>query len=381
MANDEDASAVSTAAGTTTRDLPLRGASNPDADSFEYVCPRPVLGRITMHNIVATYHRLLSEDPDLTMPMAAIEALIEFLGHSKVKTVYETIDLVKTQSAKLQQAVTNPIALSHGTDLFQQYLIMSLKQPNAPGTPAKGKDKDKDPEGSFEEVRQHLLRNGRLFAARAKDGRERIAVNARKHIYHDTTILTHGGSRVVGTLLGRAAEKHDYGHYVDEPIRFSVIYAIDPALEVESNRVVAALRAKGVSVATVPLGAVSYVMEKVDMVVVGAEAVTADGGVISRLGSYQIAQLAKANRRPFFVAAEQHKFGKTFPLGQFDYSFDQGLLDFHASKKEEDGEKARKKPMENPIDYTPPEYIDSFFADHKVVTPIEVAKEVIDMLM
>lgn len=314
------------------------------------------------------------------MPMAAIEALIEFLGHSQVKTVFETIDLVKTQSAKLQQAVTNPIALSHGTDLFQQYLVMSLKQPNAPGASAK-KSKDTDPEGSFEEVRQHLLRNGRLFAARAKDGRERIAVNARKHIYHDTTILTHGGSRVVGTLLGRAAERHDYGHYVDEAIRFRVIYAVDPALEVESNRVVAALRAKGVPVATVPLGAVSYAMEKVDMVVVGAEAVTANGGAISRLGTYQIAQLARANRRPFFVAAEQHKFGKTFPLGQFDYPFDQGLLDFHASKKEEDGTRERKRPMDNPVDFTPPEYIENFFADHKVVTPVEVAKEVIDMLM
>ncbi|KAK6214491.1 orotate phosphoribosyltransferase [Pestalotiopsis sp. IQ-011] len=374
MAKDGDAGTASAAtAGSTKRDLPLRGSSNPDAEAFD---------------IVATYRRLLAEDPDLTMPMAAIEALIEFLGHSKVKTVYETIDLVKTQSAKLQSAETNPVALSHGTDLFQQYLLMSLKQPNAPGSGNKEQD-NTDPDVRFEETRQNLLRNGRLFAARAKDGRERIAVNARKYIYHGTTVLTLGGSRVVGTLLGRAAEKHDFGHYVDDPRQFRVIYAVDPALEVESNRVVAALRAKGVSVATIPLSAVAFVMEKVNMVVVGAEAVTANGGTISRLGTYQVAQLARASKpkKPFYVAAEQHKFGKTFPAGQFDFGqvhFDQGLLDFHASRKEEDdaeNTKPRPKPMENPVDYTPPEYIDSFFSDHRVLTPIEVAKEVIDMLM
>ncbi|KAH8681444.1 translation initiation factor-like protein eif-2b subunit alpha [Xylariales sp. PMI_506] len=360
-----------------TRDLPLRGANNPDAESFD---------------IVATYHRLLAEDPDLTMPMAAIEALIEFLGHSNVSTVYETIDLVKMQSAKLRAAVRNPIALSHGTDLFQQYLIMSLKQPtgvSGSGSAASSNRHLASTHESFEVVRQHLLRNGRLFATRAKNGRERIAVNARKHIYQGTTVLAHGGSRVVGTLLARAAQKHDYGTYVDEPIRFKVIYAVDPALESGSQRVVADLRAAGVPVAAVPLAAVSYVMEKVDMVLVGAEAVTANGGVISRLGTYQIAQLARANRKPFFVAAEQHKFGKTFPLGQFDYGFDQGVIDFRTDAAADDSAAAAaagakesgKESMSNPVDYTPPEYIEAFFADHKVLTPAEVAKEVIDMLM
>lgn len=291
------------------------------------------------------------------MPMAAIEALIEFLGHSKVTTVYETIDLVKTQSTKLQAAVTNPIALSHGTDLFQQYLIMSLKQPTtSAGTKDAvsasnngGSTSDRSGPESFEIVRQHLLRNGRLFATRAKDARERIATNGRKHIYDGTVILTHGGSRVVGTLLARAAERHEYDEYVDEPIRFRVVYAVDPALAAESQAVVDALRARGVPVATIPLAAVSYAMAKVDMVVVGAEAVAANGGLISTMGTFQIAQLAKVNKKPFFVAAEQHKFGKTFPCGQFDYSFDQGVIDFQTGNQKADGAKA---PMPNPVDYT-----------------------------
>lgn len=210
------------------------------------------------------------------MPMAAIEALIEFLGHTPVKTVYETIDLVKTQSARLEAAVPNPLALSHGTHLFSQYLMNSLKQPAATAGGGGGGSARavENPHESFEVVRQHLLRNGRLFAERAKMARERIAVNARRYLRDGQTILTMGGSRVVGTLLARAAEKHNYGDYVDQPRNFKVIYAIDPALETESNKVVATLREKGVRVATVPFTSIAYVMAKVDKVIVGAEAVS-----------------------------------------------------------------------------------------------------------
>ncbi|KAK6819754.1 NagB/RpiA/CoA transferase-like protein [Apiospora arundinis] len=362
MANVQD--------GAVTRELPLRG-SNADAESFD---------------IVATYHRLLKEDPDLTMPMAAIEALIEFLGHSQVKTVYETIDLVKTQSEKLQAAVRNPIALSHGTDLFSQYLIMSLKQPasgNGNNSSSGGKAPIDNPHESFEVVRQHLLRNSRLFATRAKDARERIAVNGRKHLHDDTTILTMGGSRVVGNLLARAAAKHDYGWYTDPPRRFRVIYAVDPALAAQSDEVVASLRNQGIQVATIPFTALAYAMAKVDKVIVGAEAVTANGGIISSMGTYSLAVLAKAKGKPLYVAAEQHKFGKTFPVDEFDFSFDQGVIDFYSSSSRnqtKDG-KGKTEPMPDPIDFTPPELIEAFFADHKVLTPDEVAKEVIDMLM
>ena len=291
------------------------------------------------------------------MPMAAIEALIEFLGHSQVKTVYETIDLVKTQSEKLQAAVRNPIALSHGTDLFCQYLIMSLKQPpsgsNGSSSGGGKPPVDNNPHESFEVVRQHLLRNSRLFATRAKNARERIAVNGRKHLHDGTTILTMGGSRVVGNLLARAAAKHDYGWYTDPPRRFRVIYAVDPALAAQSDEVVASLRSQGVQVATIPFTALAYAMAKVDKVVVGAEAVTANGGIISSMGTYSLAVLAKANRKPLYVAAEQHKFGKTFPVDQFDFSFDQGVIDFYSANNSQskDG-RGKKEPMPDPIDFT-----------------------------
>ncbi|KAI0020582.1 translation initiation factor-like protein eif-2b subunit alpha [Xylariomycetidae sp. FL0641] len=378
MASDDDASA-------DTRQLPIRNQH--ELESFD---------------IVKTYHRLLAEDPELTMPVAAIEALIEALGASSANTVFETMDLVKTQSERLRASVRNPIALSHGTDLFQQYLLMTLQPPRSAGgsgggPAAAGRRNSRDNDDNvmahenFEVVRQHLMSNGRLFAERAKNAREKIAAVGRRYMYNNQTILTHGGSRVVGHLLGRAAESHPG----DRARRFRVIHVMDESRRDESNKVVAALRARGVSVATIPESAVAYSMRRVDSVLVGAEAVTANGGIISRMGTYQLAVLAKAFKKEFYVAAEQHKIGKTFPLDQYTLGLGvkQDILDFHASRfneehdqtpngdnRGEEGGEAGTQPVSDPVDYTPPEYIEGFYCDHGFKVPSAIAKEVIDML-
>jgi translation initiation factor eIF-2B subunit alpha len=262
-----------------------------------------------LSSIVETYHRLLAEDSELTMPVAAIEALIELLVQSRAVTVFETLDLVKTQSDYLKSKVANSIALSAGTDLFQRYMISSLNPRST---------------GNFDAARQHLLSNGRLFVSRAKAGREQIATLGRHFVRDGSVVLTHGGSRVVGALLSKAAEASSSGGNV----RFSVIYVMNDASNSESKSVVSALRAKGVPVATIPEGAVGYAMGKVDLVMVGAEGVVENGGIISRLGTYQIGLLAKAAEKPFFVAAESHKFVRLYPLDQFDLGFDQEVIKF-----------------------------------------------------
>lgn len=185
--------------------------------------------------------------------------------------------------------------------------------------------------GNFENVRQHLLNNGRLFVSRAKAGRERIAAYGQHFVRDGSTVLTHGGSRVVGALLGKAAELSASGGSV----RFKVIYVMNGARVSESKAVVTSLRAKGVPVATISEGAVGYAMGKVDVVIVGAEGVVENGGIISRLGTYQIGLLAKAAGRPFYVVAESHKFVRLYPLGQYDLPIEQKVIEFK-TKDEED---------------------------------------------
>lgn len=59
-------------------------------------------------------------------------------------------------------------------------------------------------------------------------------------------------------------------------------------------------------------------MEKVDMVMVGAEGVCASGGILNKVGTYPLAICARAVNKPFYVVAESYKFIRLYPLKQSD---------------------------------------------------------------
>lgn len=61
-----------------------------------------------------------------------------------------------------------------------------------------------------------------------------------------------------------------------------------------------------------------YLMETVDLVMVGAEGVMETGGIINKIGTHPLAVCAKAMHKPFFVMAESIKFVKEYPLSQND---------------------------------------------------------------
>jgi translation initiation factor 2B subunit (eIF-2B alpha/beta/delta family) len=54
----------------------------------------------------------------------------------------------------------------------------------------------------------------------------------------------------------------------------------------------------------------------VDLILVGAEGVVENGGVINKLGTYGIALAAKQLNKPLYVAAESYKFARLYPLNQ-----------------------------------------------------------------
>ncbi|KAM3503922.1 hypothetical protein MY11210_008531 [Beauveria gryllotalpidicola] len=328
MATDASADGASTT-------LPLRKQPNP-AD----------------FDIVSTYRNLLAQDPDLTKPVAAIESLIELLNSVPSTTVYETLDTVKAHCDRLKASVENPVPLTAGTDLFLQYLIASLKQ------------QDNGP--SFDAVRQHLLRNGRLFTARAIAARAGIAEAGWRFVTEGKAVLTHGNSRSVLAVLERAAK--------NGPGKFRVVYVRDSARADESDAVVKALRGKGIPVAEIPGAAIAHTMgllRQVDMVIVGAEAVAQNGGIISRIGTFQIAQLANRAHIPFYVAAETHKFARKFPLDQRDIGFEQKVVDFTT-----DG--PSKQPVDA-VDYTPPELISNLITENGVHLPSYVFEQLLEI--
>ncbi|EME78930.1 uncharacterized protein MYCFIDRAFT_53594 [Pseudocercospora fijiensis CIRAD86] len=328
-------------------------------------------------DVVSTYKRLLLEDPDLTMPVAAIEALILGLAQTPATTVSETLHLIQTLTAQLKHRIPNSISLSAGTDIFQQYLITNLQRPAAGAR-------------DFDQVRNHLVQNGRLFVDRAKAARATIASFGRHFINDGNVILTNGGSRVVGALLKSAAESPN--------LRFKVIYIITNSnSDSESTSNIAALRARDIPVATIPPTAIAFCLDQVTQCFVGAEGVVENGGVISRLGTYQMGILAKAGKKPFYVVSESHKFVRVFPLGQRDLGIGQGVVEFRTSSsttaRGEEGKGSREDEgvedmelsrgrggewrIEEAVDYTPPDLISGIITESGVLLPSAVSEELI----
>ncbi|KAL8941555.1 MAG: hypothetical protein Q9216_002187 [Gyalolechia sp. 2 TL-2023] len=318
-------------------------------------------------DIVRTYHHLLHTDPLLTMPIAAIESLILLLSHSPPSTISETLSLLSHHSSILKFSVRNPIALSAGTDLFQRYIVSTLQSsPSYNNRNASGED--------FRAVRDHLLTSGRLFSQRAKEARGIIARTARKFVKDGGTVLTAGRSRVVAAVLDAAA---------DEGVKFRVIY-IQSGIHGAASRnreMVRRLREKRIPVAVIKLTAVAYSLGETTMMMVGAEGVVENGGIISPMGTYQLAMLAKSAGKPLYVVAESHKFVRLYPLGQYDLPIRQTVLDFRESLENDDGARDGKEQgdqeNDDTVDYTPPELIAALVTEVGVHTPSAVSEELI----
>ncbi|KAG7106989.1 Translation initiation factor eIF-2B subunit alpha like protein [Verticillium longisporum] len=341
MATEDSALAASEQQPTTTtsqptaetQSLPIRSQEKTASGDFD---------------IVAEYHSHL-RDHEFTKPVAAIEALVALLAASSYTTVFETLETA-------------------GTDLFLQYLVSSLKQQEGQtAAPGGGTTHHQ----SFEDVLRHLVRNGRLFADRAIAARDGIADAGWRFVREGKTVLTMGESRAVEKLLFRAAAQYPAG-----AVNFRVVYVREARRPDESDRFVAALRARGIPVAEISELAIAHVMalrNSVHMVFVGAEAVTQSGGIISRLGTYQIAKLARENkpRIPFYVTAETHKFVRNFPLGQKDLGYDQTVLDFQTDRKSD-------VPVDA-VDYTPPEYITNLVTENGPKLPGYVLEQLLEI--
>jgi len=338
-------------------------------------------------DVVDAYARLLADDPDLTMPVAAIEALILGLADTPASTVSETLDLVSDLTARLKRSVANPISLSAGTDLFQQYLISIFQRPSA--------------HGDFDQVRSHLVQNGRLFVERAKAARETIAGFGKHFIRDGNVVLTNGGSRVVGSLLRSAAESSNASGRGS--IRFKVIYVVS-GQDSEAQENIAALRERDIPVATIPPTAIAYCMDSVTQCFVGAEGVVENGGIVSRMGTYQMGMLAKATGKPFYVVSESHKFVRLYPLGQRDLGIEQNVVDFRTTKGSEEEEETAGSPtgdegvadmdggsglkagssappsrVQDAVDYTPPNLISGIITESGVLLPSAVSEELINI--
>lgn len=109
-------------------------------------------------------------------------------------------------------------------------------------------------------------------------------------------IMTHGYSRVVMQALLTAVKTHG------KRVR---VYVTESRPSGQGLRTYERLRAEGIPCSVVVDTAVAYVIDRVDLCLVGAEAVAESGGIFNAIGSYQLSIIAKAAKKPVFALAER----------------------------------------------------------------------------
>lgn len=298
-------------------------------------------------SITETYLKFLEEDPEMTMPIAAIEALVTLLRVENPKTAAEMINTIKSAASELTQSIPNSISLKAGCDIFMRFVLKNTQL-----------------YGDWESCKQHLIENGQLFVSRAKKTRDKVAQIGVDFISDDDIILIHGFSRAVYSLLKYAAEKF---------IRFRCVVT-ESRPTTQGKQLYTLLQEKGIPVTMIVDSAVGSIINQVDKVFVGAEGVAESGGVINIVGTYSIGVLAKNARKPFYVVTECHKFVRMFPLSPNDLSMPGQSLDF--TRKNEESQEILGGPT---LDYIAQEYITALITELGVLTPSAVSEELIKM--
>uniref|UniRef100_A0A668W2H3 Translation initiation factor eIF2B subunit alpha n=1 Tax=Oreochromis aureus TaxID=47969 RepID=A0A668W2H3_OREAU len=286
-------------------------------------------------------------DPDMASAVAAIRTLLEFLKRDKGETILGLRESLMSATDCLT-GVDSSVAVSSGGELFLRFIsLTSLEHQD------------------LSRCKKVMEERGELFLEKISMSRTKVAKLCHTFIKDGAKILTHSYSRVVLRVLEKAAA---------EKKRFSV-YVTESQPDAAGQHMAEALRKLNVPVTVVLDAAVGYVLEKVDLVIVGAEGVVESGGIINKIGTYQMALCSKAHNKPFYVVAESFKFVRLYPLNQQD-------VPEKFKYKADTLKTAKNLSEEHPIiDYTPPSLITLLFTDLGVLTPSAVSDELIKLYL
>jgi ribose 1,5-bisphosphate isomerase len=202
--------------------------------------------------------------------------------------------------------------------------------------------------------------SSRNFQKSLEASKERIAEIGAKRVRDGSVILTHCHSSTVTYMLSKALK---------EGKKFEVICTeTRPAFQ---GRITAKeMLALGVKTTFIVDSAARSFMKNVDMVVVGADAITSEGNVVNKIGTGTIALLAREARKPFYVVSELLKFDPATLYGEYEKIEER-------SRDEVWKDAPAELNVRNPaFDVTPRDLIHGVICEEGIVSPHSVAEVV-----
>lgn len=271
---------------------------------------------------------------------AAVIALKEYCDSGKFSSTKEFYASLFAAGERLKSARPTAVSLPNAVN----HVLMAAKINQARGD-------------SFREATRAIDKVCDTFVASSLKATRTIGNYGARRIQDGDVVLTHCNSEAVTAVLTAA---HQAGKKFE-------VFVTETRPRFQGRITASVLAKRGLDVSLIPDSAARVYMRKVDTVLVGADAIAANGAVINKIGTSQVALAAHETRARFFVAAETYKLSATTMLGE--------LVEIEHRSPYEVVPRAwlvanSRVKVKNPaFDITPPEYIDLIITEKGIYPP------------
>jgi ribose 1,5-bisphosphate isomerase len=210
---------------------------------------------------------------------------------------------------------------------------------------------------NLEDARSGIVERAGAFVLSSRHAVEKIALIGARHIRDGDTILTHCNSEAA---LACIIEAHRSGKEIE-------VFATEVRPRNQGLLTIRALNDAGIPTNFIVDSAVRTFISDIDLVIVGADAVTVNGAVVNKIGTSQVAHAATEARVNVLVAAETYKFAPRTIIGELI------AIEEREGSEVLPDEIARTLPhvrVRNPaFDVTPAEYVDLIITEEGAFPP------------
>ena len=272
---------------------------------------------------------------------SAVKALQIIAQNSPAEDVETFVNQLSDAAMFLLQTRPTAVSLPNGI----RYVMHRVNQAKAKAT-------------SAAEIKLVAIKAADDFIELTRTAVERIGKIGAKRIRDGDVVLTHCNSNAAISVMATAWR---------EGRKFEV-YATETRPRFQGRLTARALARVGIPVTLILDDAVRYFMQNVDTVLVGADAITANGALVNKVGTSMVALAAHEVDVEVFVAAETYKFSPETMIGELVEIEERDTSEMISGK---DLSQLGRVKVRNPsFDVTPPEFIDLIITERGIIPPL-----------
>jgi len=269
----------------------------------------------------------------------------------------EALQMVARQtSAEDPESFVN--RLSDGARILLQTRPTAVSLPNGIRYVMHRVNEQKAEAASADEIKRVAIEAADEFIELTRTAVKRIAEIGARRIRDGDVVLTHCNSSAAIAVMTTAWRQGK---------RFEA-FVTETRPRFQGHLTAKQLTHAGIPVTLILDDAVRYFMQDVDAVLVGADAITANGALINKVGTSMVALAAHEARVKVYVAAESYKFSPETMIGELVEIEERDTSEMISKKELTQLGRVR---VRNPsFDVTPPEFIDLIITERGIIPPL-----------